>query len=76
MKRLIAPGSISVTQGQGQAGAGAAEAVFVNGGPPRDTSVDRELDQQLDQARTLESDGADLLDSEPAGLPPPDDHSS
>ena len=57
-------------------GDGAAEAVFANGGPPRDTSVDRELDQQLDQARTLESDGADLLDSEPAGVPPADDQSS
>ncbi|GAB1407285.1 hypothetical protein MASR1M8_12040 [Thermomonas brevis] len=47
------------------------DAVHANGGPARDTSVDRELDQQLDQARSLEEDGADLLDAAPAAGDPP-----
>ena len=38
-----------------------ADPQHANGGPARDTSVDRELDQQLDHARSLERDGADLL---------------
>ena len=53
-----------------------APAPFVNGGPPRDTSVDHELDQQLDQARHMEGDGADLLKGTPARLQPPADHAS
>lgn len=51
-------------------GDGGRDAIHANGGPARDTSVDRALDQQLDQARSLEEDGADLLDAAPAGDPP------
>ena len=47
-----------------------ADPQHANGGPARDTSVDRELDQQLDHARSLERDGADLLDAPAAGEPP------
>ena len=47
------------------------DAIHANGGPARDTSVDRALDQQLDQARSLEEDGADLLDAAPGSEPPP-----
>ena len=43
------------------------EGAHANGGPARDTSVDRELDQQLDQARSLEGEGADLLVEPPPG---------
>ena len=53
-----------------------AQAVFSNGGPARDTSVDHELDEQLDQARTLEGDGADMLDAQRASVPPPAGHAS
>ena len=53
-----------------------AQAVFYNGGPARDTSVDHELDEQLDQARTLEGDGADMLDAQRASVPPPAGHAS
>lgn len=44
-------------------------AIDANGGPARDTSVDRALDQQLHHARSRESDGADLLDAASAADP-------
>lgn len=50
-------------------GDGGPEAIHANGGPARDTSVDHALDQQLDHARSLESDGANLLDAAPTGKP-------
>ena len=44
---------------------GQAGAEYANGGPARDTSVDRALDVQLDHARSLESNAGDMLDDSP-----------
>ena len=52
---------------------GQAGAEYANGGPARDTSVDRALDVQLDHARSLESNAGDMLDDSPLDDSAPDD---